>query len=271
MEAAIVINTGENRYVYPRGILGTYIVPGKEGRDFGLLVVYSRGELQDIGNGQRKIEEAIPARSIAEDILGFGSERKEKFGLLLCAAEPEVPKDLERAIREEKDFLNAHPPDVRMKKNPVLKMTEAVNMQDAEPGVRDQKIKLSKRVQDERRKFEESCRKLVTKEEIAKSQANRMVECKRLFQEAEHLWARPATRNEVTAVHQQAARELHRQAEWCYDPKEMEDCEACGVAVNKGVAICSHCGAILDDAKARKFHVGPYALKAAAAAAPVSS
>jgi len=255
-EVAIVLNVNSEKYDYPRGILGTYTVPAATEEGFGLLVVYSRGEVQDVGNGNRKVNEMIPARLLAQDILGYGGERMEKRGLLICEAEPDETKDIEKAVRAEKDYLNAHPPDIRQRMNQTLKVREVVNMQDMEPGAREEKIKLSDAVQKARAKFEAYCRSLVTKAEVEKAKKNLEREDQRLVAEGDTLWSQEVNRKEVTAKHQDAAKRLGQERPWVYMPSAMEDCEACGRKVKKGVAICGHCGALLNEAAARKFFPG---------------
>ena len=264
-EVAIVINVNNEKYDYSRGILGVYTVPAAEwksthmvDRKFGVLVVYSRGEVQDVGNGQRKVNEAVPARKLAEDIVGYGGERMEKRGLLICAAEPDEPKELEKAIRAEKEYLNTHPPDIRQRMNPVLRVREVVNMQDLEPGAKEEKIKMSQTVERARLKFEAYCRTLVTNDEVELAVENLVREDKRIFSEAQTLYSMEGNRKEITLKHQNAANRIGQEAPWVFTPASMEDCPACGAKVKKAVAICQHCGAVLDDKKAREYKVGPY-------------
>ena len=55
MEVALIINVSKRKYAYQRGPLGTYTVPAAENGEFGLLVVRSEGEIQDVGNKKRTL------------------------------------------------------------------------------------------------------------------------------------------------------------------------------------------------------------------------
>jgi hypothetical protein len=131
-----------------------------------------------------------------------------------------------------------------------------------DPDERKQMEKLSARVQEEREKFDAACRKMVKPGEVAKAQSIREQYCKDLCREADGYYDVENMRKEIQAHHQEAAREIGYEAEWCKQLSVREDCPACGQKVKKGVAICAHCGAVLDDKKAREFKVGPYAQQA---------
>src|SRR5271156_483202 len=94
-EVAIIINVRKEAHLYRRGPLGTYIVPPMEEGKFGFLVVRSEAEIQDIGSGgQSRRRDLIPAKKICLDIIGA---KGKDMGLLICEAELDVPKAVERA------------------------------------------------------------------------------------------------------------------------------------------------------------------------------
>ena len=57
----------------------------------------------------------------------------------------------------------------------------------------------------------------------------------------------------ITDVERRAARWLGVEKDWCYEPKPMVDCPACGEKLKPGVAVCKSCGAVLDREKALQF------------------
>ena len=65
-----------------------------------------------------------------------------------------------------------------------------------------------------------------------------------------------------------AAIGLGVEREWAYVPMRMNDCPACGEKVKQGVAVCKHCGAILDAEKAAQHGLGLGAKNSAGQAAP---
>src|SRR5258707_925903 len=120
-QAKIVINVSNEEHAHSNGLSGNWIVPAnKQNEEFSMLVVYPTPEIQDIGD-QRKVVHWLKAAPLAADIVGLRSDAaahtpgspgtKEKWGLLLCAAEPDVPKDWLNAREEEMNFLNENPPD----------------------------------------------------------------------------------------------------------------------------------------------------------------
>src|SRR4051812_11471163 len=115
-----------------------------------MLVIMPGYEIQGVGDNRKEIH--IPkARKIAEDIVGLNSDAaahtvgsrgtKEKWGLLLCAAEPDVPRALEEAIEAEAEYLNANPPDVKQRYDQKYKINVAVNIEG--DSIKAQKEELS--------------------------------------------------------------------------------------------------------------------------------
>jgi transcription initiation factor TFIIIB Brf1 subunit/transcription initiation factor TFIIB len=62
-------------------------------------------------------------------------------------------------------------------------------------------------------------------------------------------------------MHRRAAISLNMEREWAYIPQRMVDCPACGEKVKPGVAVCRHCGAVLDAEKAAKHGLGTQPLQ----------
>ena len=66
------------------------------------------------------------------------------------------------------------------------------------------------------------------------------------------MWARGHSFREISDLHRRAAIALGIERDWAYVPMRMAECPACGEKVKPGVAVCKHCGAILDAEKAAK-------------------
>jgi hypothetical protein len=78
----------------------------------------------------------------------------------------------------------------------------------------------------------------------------------RLVTDGDTMWARGHSFREISDLHRRAAIALGAEREWAYVPVRMSDCPACGEKVKPGVAVCRHCGAILDEEKAAKHGLG---------------
>ncbi len=89
-----------------------------------------------------------------------------------------------------------------------------------------------------------------TSEELAAAVARRDAYYHRLIGEGDTLWARGHSFREISDLHRRAAIALGVEREWAYVPMRLSDCPACGEKVKTGVAVCKHCGAILDAEKA---------------------
>jgi len=178
---------------------------------------------------------------------GVGSPgNKEKWGLLVCEAEPDLPKELLNAIEREIVFLNQNPPDVKMRKDNVSGAIVATNI-EAEP-VKAEKIALSNHIQELRQNFEKDCRKLVMKSEVAKAKKNLLTEDQRLVNEAERMWARgEGERRNINDLHIVAARRIGREYPWAYIPQVLTDCPGCGGKIKENILSCSHCAGWLDE------------------------
>jgi hypothetical protein len=99
-----------------------------------------------------------------------------------------------------------------------------------------------------------------TEEELAQAVAKRDAWYHQLVLEGDQMWARGHSFREISDVHRRAAMALGIEREWAYVPQQFADCPACGEKVKNGVAVCKHCGAILDAEKAAKHGlVAPHA------------
>ena len=93
-------------------------------------------------------------------------------------------------------------------------------------------------------------------EELAASSLRRDAFYQRLITDGDTMWARGHSFREISDLHRRAAIGLGVEREWAYVPMRMGDCPACGEKVKIGVAVCRHCNAILDEAKAAKHGLG---------------
>ena len=91
-----------------------------------------------------------------------------------------------------------------------------------------------------------------TAEELAAAVARRDAYYQKLIGEGDVMWARGHSFREISDLHRRAAIALGVEREWAYVPMRMNDCPACGEKVKPSVAVCKHCGAILDAEKAAK-------------------
>jgi hypothetical protein len=95
-----------------------------------------------------------------------------------------------------------------------------------------------------------------TAEELDRARGRRDGFHHRLILEADTMWARGHSFREISDMHRRAALALGIEREWAYVPMRMADCPACGEKVKHGVAVCRHCGAILDEEKAAMLGLG---------------
>lgn len=256
-ETAIIINVNKKDFVYRRGPLGTYVVPGKGDGKFGILIVRPMGEVQDIGGNQVRRGEAVHPSKLCKDILG---EKGLKLGLFVCSAEPDEPRSLLKAEAVERDYLEEHPGKVEQTKNQRLKMmlSETVRSQREIEQMEKNALKVS----EENTEFHDHCKKQVKPAEVAKAVENLTAYYQSLCSEGDTLWAVENTRREIGLHHQDAAREMGYEPPWASTPSMKMDCPACGAKIKPDVAICLRCEAVVNDAKARQFKVGPYKVSA---------
>jgi hypothetical protein len=103
-------------------------------------------------------------------------------------------------------------------------------------------------------------------QELAASISRRDTYYHRLVSDGDTMWARGHSFREISDLHRRAAIALGVEREWAYVPTRMAECPACGERVKPEVAVCKHCGAILDAEKAAKHGLG-----IAAAAPPATT
>ncbi|MGH9699138.1 MAG: zinc ribbon domain-containing protein [Candidatus Acidiferrales bacterium] len=95
-----------------------------------------------------------------------------------------------------------------------------------------------------------------TQEEIAGATARRDAFYHQLVADGDTMWARGHSFREISDLHRRAAIALGIEREWAYVPVRMAECPACGEKVKPNVAVCRHCGAILDAEKAARHGLG---------------
>lgn len=95
-----------------------------------------------------------------------------------------------------------------------------------------------------------------SEEELKSAAARREAYYHTLIAEGDTMWARGHSYREISDMHRRAAIALGVEREWAYVPMKMSECPACGEKVKTGVAVCRHCGAILDMEKAAKHGLG---------------
>lgn len=253
-QVSIIINVSEEEHMHSNGLSGNWIVPARKNKEiFGILVVRPTLEIQDIGD-QRRVNHVLKARPIARDIIGIGSDSgahalgvkgtKEKWGLYLCEAEPDISKELEKALEDEIEYLNLNPPDVKYRRDPVSKANVAVNIEDQE--IKDQKEELSYNVQKLWKAFEHECRRLVQKSEIDAAKKNLFIEDMRLVTEGDNMWAREKERQNINETHMRACKRLGQDRPWCYVPQQLVDCPGCGAKIKENILTCPNCSGWLD-------------------------
>ena len=244
--ANIIINVSDIEIIHGNGLSGQHIVPPKkEGEPFGILIVYPTPEIQDIGDERRTVH-WLKATPLAKDICGMRSSDGQytRLGVLLCTAEPDLSRDLEKALEEEINFLNDNIPEVKYKKTKEGALV-AYNVETDD--VRDHKIKLSKAVVQERNRFEKMCRTLVTKEEVAKARDSMLRTAAKLVADGDTLWAAGGDNHKnISELVKWACRLLGQERPWCYIPVAQFPCPGCGKPCRENVITCPACGAIFD-------------------------
>lgn len=275
MSASIVINVGTEAQLHSNGLSGTWIVPPKQkGERFGMSVIYPTPEIQDIGD-ERRVVHWLKSRPLAMDIVGLRSDAaahgtgqkgtKEKWGLLLCAEEIELPKELERAIEDEIILLGKNRPRTAPYKDPESGATCYENI--FRPGVEEKLKSASDKVQELRAKFEDYCRSRVTEAEVKKAEGNLLFEDQRLVAEGDAMWAAgEGQRRNINELHKAACGRLGQERPWAYHPVQLVDCPGCGAKIKENILICPQCQGWLEpsiaelsamDPKERLAHMYP--------------
>jgi hypothetical protein len=255
-DARIIINVSDNDYAHHNGASGNWIVPAKKANEeFGMLLVYNARELQDVGNNIKTVHWPS-STSVALDIMGRNSDASahtlgtvagvEKWGIYLCEANPDIPRELLLAIDEEIVYLNKHRAKHRQERDDETKMMLQVNLDP--PEVKEMKAKLSAAVSSLREKFFRESRRLVQKHEIAKAKECLQTEDQRLVSEGDLLWAgNEAAKRNLNELHKAACRRLGQERPWCYIPKQLVDCPGCGAKIREDILTCPQCAGWLDE------------------------
>lgn len=250
-EARIVINVSDQDYMHHNGSSGVWIVPAKvEGEKFGMLVIYNAREIQDTGD-EKTVVHWPKAGTVAQDVMQKKSDASahvlgqrggvEKWGILLCAATPDIPRELLAAIDEEAAYLQKNPTKNIQYRDPESKLMLART--DDHPDIAAKKQELSDTVVALREKFHADCRKMVTKEEIATGLKNMQKEDARLVAEGDTLWAgNELAKKNISELHKNACRRLGQQRPWCYIPEALIDCPGCGAKIKDDIVTCPACG-----------------------------
>ena len=106
-----------------------------------------------------------------------------------------------------------------------------------------------------------------TDEELSEAAARRHAFFTEQVAQADALYARAPNRPEmISDVQRRAARHLGLDRPWLVKIAPMQECPVCGDPVKVGVALCRHCGAVLDESKAARYGVA--ATRARVAPAP---
>jgi len=94
-----------------------------------------------------------------------------------------------------------------------------------------------------------------TESELDAAAARRQAWYQDLVAEADSMWARGHSYREISDMHRRAALALGIERDWAFVPQHLVDCPACGEKVKPNVAVCKHCGAVLDEERAAKHGV----------------
>ena len=236
-DARIVINVSDVDYSHHNGLAGNYVVPAaQKGEQFGMLVIYNAREVQDVGN-QKTTEHWPTSTSVGKDVTGDNSDATahvlgarggaQKWGILLCEANPDIPRELLEAEQEQIQFLNTNRPEIKQRRDPQTKMMLAVTIWP--PELKNHVEELSANVSRLRSKYLAECRKLVTKEEVARAKKNMQAEDARLVAEGDVLWnGNELSKRNISELHKGACRRLGQTRPWSYSPEQLVDCPGCG-------------------------------------------
>lgn len=255
-DARIVINVSDRDHTHHNGISGNWTVPAKKGtEDFGMLVVYNAREFQDVGNNKTIIHWPSSI-SVAKDILGQNSDATAhtqgsvggagKWGILLCEAAPDIPRELLMAEEEQALFLDDNRPEIKQRRDSKTKMMLATTVYPTE--IAAKLVEIAERLQGLREKFYAECRKLVTKEEIKRAKVNVQNECQRLVSEGDLLWAgNEASKRNINELHKWGCLFLGQNRPWCYTAEQLVDCPGCGGKIREDILTCPLCAGWLDE------------------------
>jgi len=254
-QAAIIINVSNQAHTHANGLSGQWtVLPKKETEDFAVLVVFPTPETQDIGEG-KSTTHWLKARPLALDIVGMRSSAaahgfgdtgtKEKWGLAVCEAEPDLPKELIAAIEEEMAYLSKKRPRYAYERDEETKAMCVLDI--SAESVQQKKRELSKRVEELRAEFVAECRRLVQKKEVQKAKRAMQVEDQRLIAEGDRMWASEKERPNINELHRNACQRLGQERPWCYTPLQLVDCPGCGAKIKENIITCPSCGGLLEE------------------------
>ncbi len=108
-------------------------------------------------------------------------------------------------------------------------------------------------------------REVPSQPELAAARERRLVWYREIYAEAADSWTRYKQYRLINDRQRDAARELLRVGEISESPEWLQAsgpetgyamCPACGGEIRVGVAVCRHCGAILDETRARNYRLG---------------
>jgi len=94
-----------------------------------------------------------------------------------------------------------------------------------------------------------------TEAELAAARARLLKTYQALIFEADQLHARPNGFRDITDVHRRAAKYLGQERPWAYTPQQLVPCPGCGERLVPTVAVCRHCGAVLDRKRAEELGI----------------
>jgi hypothetical protein len=92
-----------------------------------------------------------------------------------------------------------------------------------------------------------------TSEELDEARERLHIFYTSLVASADKQWERTHNVAFISDLERRAARELHLEKDWSYEPTMRNECPACGERLKPNVAVCRTCGAVLDRAKAAEF------------------
>lgn len=110
-----------------------------------------------------------------------------------------------------------------------------------------------------------SLRDVPSEQELEAARERRLAWFREIYSEAADSWMRYKQYRLINDRQRDAARELLRVGEIPEPPEWLQAsgpesgyvmCPACGGEIRVGVAVCRHCGAILDEARARTYRLG---------------
>lgn len=254
-DARIIINVSDQDHMHANGISGNWIVPGKGEDEFGMLVVFNARELQDVGNNIKSVHWPS-STSVAQDVVGAHSDASahsmgtrggtEKWGILLCEANPDIPRELLEAEEKQRVLLADNRPDIKQRRDPKTRMMLSTTVYP--PEIEKRLIEAAKLISKLRERFTAFCRTLVTKAEIAKVKLAQQTEDARLVSEGDTMWAgNEQSKRQQSELHKRACVRLGQDRPWCYTAQQLVDCPGCGAKIKENVLSCPQCHGWLDE------------------------